>query len=75
MGLALASGGSVMELAGTGSVRHEGRFWQLLTEATPVATLLPKPCHTTPIKNVTRSKGYEFGGWLVDLFLKNLSQM
>jgi len=45
---ALASGGSVLEPAGTGSIRHGGSFWQLLTEATPVAPLLPKPCHTNP---------------------------
>jgi len=37
MGLALASSGSVLELAGTGSVRHGGSFWQLLTEATFIA--------------------------------------
>jgi len=43
MGSALASGGSVLELSGTGSVGHRGSFWQLLTEATPVAPLLPKP--------------------------------
>jgi len=39
MGLALASGRSVLELAGIGSAGHGGSFWQLLTEATPVATL------------------------------------
>jgi len=33
----LASGGSVLEPAGTGSIRHGGSFWQLLTEAVPVA--------------------------------------
>jgi len=49
MGSALASGGSVLEPAGTGSVGHGGSFWQLLTEATPVAPSLPKPCHTNPI--------------------------
>jgi len=42
MGSALASGGSVLELAGTGSVGHGGSFWQLLTEATPIAPPLPK---------------------------------
>jgi len=36
-GLALASGGSILELAGTGFIRHGGSFSQLLTEATPVA--------------------------------------
>jgi len=35
MGSALASGGSVLELAGIGFIGHGGRFWQLLTEATP----------------------------------------
>jgi len=45
IGLALASGGSVLELAGTGFTRHGGRFWQLLTEATRIAPQLPKPCH------------------------------
>ena len=48
MGLALARGGSILEPAGIGSVRHRGSFWQLLTEATPVATPLPKPCHANP---------------------------
>jgi len=46
MGLALASGGSVLEPAGTGFIRHGGSFSQLLTEATPIAPPLPKPCHT-----------------------------
>jgi len=49
MGLALARSGSILERAGIGSIRHRGSFWQLLTEATPVAPLLPKPCHTNPI--------------------------
>jgi len=43
IGLDLASRGSVLELAGTGFVRHGGSFWQLLTEATPIVPLLPKP--------------------------------
>jgi len=47
MGLALASGGSVLELAGTGSIGHTGSFWQLLTEATPVA---PPATKTLPHK-------------------------
>jgi len=34
---ALAISRSVLELAGTGSIGHSGSFWQLLTEATPVA--------------------------------------
>jgi len=48
IGLALASSGSILELAGTGSIRHGGSFSQLLTEATPIAPPLPKPCHTNP---------------------------
>jgi len=47
-GLALASIGSVLEPAGTGSVRCRGSFSQLLTEATSIAPLLPKPCHANP---------------------------
>jgi len=38
MGSALASSGSVLELAGIGSVGHGRSFWQLLTEATPAAS-------------------------------------
>ena len=49
MGSALASSGSVLELAGTASVGHRGSFSQLSTEATPVAPTLPKPCHTNLI--------------------------
>jgi len=45
IGSALASGGSHLEPSGTGCVRHGGSFWQLLTEATPIAPPLPKPCH------------------------------
>jgi len=41
MGLSLASSGSVLEPAGSGSVRQGESCWQLLTEATPVAPLLP----------------------------------
>jgi len=33
----LASGGSVLEPAGTGFIKYGGSFWQLLTKATPVA--------------------------------------
>jgi len=50
MGSALASDGSVLEPAGVGSIRYGGCFQQLLTEATPVAPLLPKPCHTNPVQ-------------------------
>jgi len=45
MGSALPSDRSLLEPAGTGSIGHRGSFQQLLTEATPVAPLLPKPCH------------------------------
>jgi len=48
IGLALASGGSILEPAGIGSIRHGGSFSQLLTEATPTAAPLPKPCHSNP---------------------------
>jgi len=47
--LALASNRSILELAGSGSVRHEGSFSQLLTEATVVAPPLPKTCHANPL--------------------------
>ncbi|GAB0208824.1 mitochondrial enolase superfamily member 1 [Grus japonensis] len=47
IGLALARGGPVLEPAGIGSVRHRGSFWQLLTEATPVA---PPATKTLPRK-------------------------
>jgi len=51
MGLALASSGSTLELAGIGSIRHGGRsFWQLLTGATSVACPVPKPCHANPVQ-------------------------
>jgi len=48
---ALASGGSILELAVTGSTRHGGSFWHLLTEATPAASPLPKPCHANPTQS------------------------
>jgi len=51
IGLTLASGGSILETAGAGSIRYGGSFSQLLTEATPIApaitkTLPPKPTTT-----------------------------
>lgn len=49
IGLALFCGRSSLELAGNGSVRVGGSFWQLSTEATPVAPPPPVPCHTSPI--------------------------
>jgi len=48
MGLASASSGSVLEPAGI-TIGHGGSFWQLYTEATRVAFLLPKPCYANPI--------------------------
>jgi len=48
IGLALLSGGSVLEPAGTSFIRHGASFWQLPTEATPVVPQLPKPCHANP---------------------------
>jgi len=45
IGLALGSGRSILELAGTGFIRNGGSFQQLLTEATPTAPPLPKSCH------------------------------
>jgi len=47
-GLALASSTSVLEPAGTGFIRPGRSFSQLLTEATPTAPPLPKPCHANP---------------------------
>jgi len=46
--LALASGQSVLELVATAFIRHGGSFSQLLTEAPPIAPLLPTPCHANP---------------------------
>jgi len=40
--LALASGGPLLELAGIGYIRHTGRFYQLLTKATPAGPLATK---------------------------------
>jgi len=48
IGLALASGGSILEPAGTGFTIHGGSFLQLLTEDTLIAAPLPKPCHANP---------------------------
>jgi len=54
IGLTLASCGSILELAGIGSARPGGSFQQLLTEAIPAASLLPKLCHGNSVKA---------GGW------------
>jgi len=56
MGSALASGVSVLEPAGIESVGHRGSLYQLLTEATPVAPLLPKPWHANPIHGIEAFK-------------------
>jgi len=50
MGSASASSRSVLEAAGIGSIGHGESFWQLLTEDTPVAPWLPKPCHANPVQ-------------------------
>jgi len=47
IGLALASGRPIFEPASTGFIRHGGSS-QLLTEATPIAPSLSKPCHGNP---------------------------
>lgn len=52
MGSSLDSEVSVLELAGTGSPGHRETFWQLLTEAMPVA-----PCSHKP-NRVIESAGY-----------------
>jgi len=49
MGSALASREPLVKLASFGSIGHRGSFQQRLTEATPVAHLLPKPCHANPM--------------------------
>jgi len=51
-GSVLASGGSILELTGAGSVWHEASFWSLLTDATPTVPLLPKPCHVKPMEQL-----------------------
>jgi len=48
--LPLASGGSILEVAGTGFIRHGGSFLQFLTEATPIA---PHSTKTLPRKLIT----------------------
>jgi len=53
LGLALGSGGSVLEPTGTGVIRHGGSFLQLLTEATPIAHPATK---TLPRKPITKRK-------------------
>jgi len=48
IGLALGSGGFVLEPGDTGFIRHGGSFQQFLTEATSIALWLPKHCHANP---------------------------
>jgi len=53
MGLALASSGSVLELAGVGCIGHGGSFWQLLTEATLVALCSKTlPCKPSAMNSI-----------------------
>jgi len=54
--LALASSRSVLEPAGTASVRHRGSFWQLLGEATPVAASATQTLPCKPNTKDTRMK-------------------
>ena len=54
MGLALTSVRSALEPAGVGSIRHGGRFWQLLTEDTPIPAFHP-PCHANPLHQCCES--------------------
>jgi len=61
MGSALASGGSILEPAGTGSVRFGGSLQQLLTEAIPVASPTQKPCHANPVQPSTSFCFYRDG--------------
>ena len=61
--LALPSGRSVLEPAGTGSIRHRGSFWQLLTEANPVALPTTK---TLPGKPNTKT---QWKTWFIYLYI------
>ena len=60
--LALASGVSVLEPGGIGSLRHRGSFWQLLKEATPVVPPLPNPAMQTQCRLLKKFRlcHYEF---------------
>ena len=64
MGLALASGGSVLEPVGVGSIGHRGNLRQLLTEATPVAhpTTKTLPCK---LNTVSRSFSQKIAWWIL----------
>lgn len=48
MGSTLASGSSILEPAGAGSIEHRGTIYHLLTGAASVAPPLAKPCHANP---------------------------
>jgi len=49
MGSALASSGSILELAGIGSVRHRGSFCRFSKQPPCSPLPLPKPCHANRI--------------------------
>lgn len=66
LGSALASGGSVLEPAGIGSLRHGESFWQILTKETPVA---PPAAKTLPCKPNSRCSHYLLGKVLLSLAL------
>jgi len=54
MGSAVSCSGSVLEPAGTGSLRCGGSPWPLTTEATPaVPHVVPKPCHVNLVPSRT----------------------
>ena len=57
IGLALASGESILELVGIGFIRRRGHFWQLLTEPTPVSLPTTKtlPCKTSTPSQIQTS--------------------
>lgn len=54
LGSALASGLSILELLAL-APWDGGSFWQLLTEGTPAAPLLPKPCHESQVNQGIKS--------------------
>lgn len=46
--LLMISLGYIFGPAGIGYLGQGEDFWKLLTEATPILPLLPKPCHANP---------------------------
>jgi len=50
--LTVASDGPLLALAATGTIRHGGSFWHILTEATPVV-----PCY----QNLAMQTQYNYG--------------